>query len=246
MTEVIFLKKIICLFLSALLCISVTACSGIRSTEPVTTASVNTQTQTKKNKTANKAAEKTEKKQASSKKENTSKKSIDEKTVSETVKEKVFSSKNTKPSESRAETSRKKTTAKKKTTVRTTKVSSFSCYVTIECTSILDNMDKLKSGHEKYVPSNGVIMDSARIVVEEGQSVYDAVKSACSANSVKLNEQGSMYGKYIVGFNNIDEKDCGSQSGWVYTVNGSRPPKSCDKYTLKKGDKIIFSYICNF
>ncbi len=234
------------MFLSVLLCISVTACSGSRSSEPVTTASVNTPTQTKINKTTNKVAEKEEEKQVSSQKNNTVIKSIDEKTASETVKEKVFSSKNTKTSASRTETSRKKTTAKKKTTVRTTRVQSFSCYVTVECTSILDNMDKLKSGHEKYVPSNGVIMDSARIVVKEGKSVYDAVKSACSENSVKLNEQSSMYGKYIVGFNNIDEKDCGPQSGWVYTVNGSRPPKSCDKYTLKKGDKIIFSYVCNF
>lgn len=120
----------------------------------------------------------------------------------------------------------------------------ISCTVEIECKSILGNMDSLKKGHEAYVPSDGVIMSRVSVTVKNKSSAYDAVMLACEKQGVSVNSVNSAYGKYIAGFNNIDEKDCGAQSGWMYTVNGAYPSKSCDKYILKNHDSIAFTYTC--
>ncbi len=138
------------------------------------------------------------------------------------------------------------TTAKSTSTTKkeTTTSSTVSCTVTIECKSILSNMDSLKDGHEAYVPSDGIILDSYTVTVKNGATAYDALKQACSANSITINAESTSYGVYIAGFNNIDEKDCGGGSGWLYYINGSMPNKTCAKYTVKNGDSIVFSYTC--
>lgn len=145
-------------------------------------------------------------------------------------------------------TAAKTTKAPSKTTTKkvATTSSEISCTVTIECKSILNNMDNLKEGHEDYVPDDGVMLSNYSVTVENGDSVYDAVKSACSNNAININSQSSSYGVYIVGFNNIDEKDCGKESGWKYKVNGKYPSKSCNKYTVSNGDNIVFTYTCSY
>ncbi|MDE5916662.1 MAG: DUF4430 domain-containing protein, partial [Oscillospiraceae bacterium] len=46
--------------------------------------------------------------------------------------------------------------------------------VTIEitCTSVLDNMDMLDSGLEKYIPDNGVILEKTEYKIKENDTVY--------------------------------------------------------------------------
>lgn len=51
-------------------------------------------------------------------------------------------------------------------------------------------------------------------------------------------------GTYVVGINNLDEKDCGSASGWMYKVNGTAPMTSCGKYKMDSGDNLVFYYVC--
>lgn len=136
------------------------------------------------------------------------------------------------------------TTTKKIITTTSTANSAVNCTVEIECKKILNNMDKLKSGHEDFIPPNGLIMSTCSVTVDSGSSAYDAVKAACSKNNVTINAKNSAYGTYIAGFNNIDEMDCGRQSGWIYSVNGKTPSKSCDKYTVSSGDSIVFSFTC--
>ncbi len=120
------------------------------------------------------------------------------------------------------------------------------CTVTVECKSILSDMDSLKSGHESYVPSDGYIINGYSITVPGGSTAYDAVISACEKQDIPVNTSSGSFGKYIAGFNNIDEKDCGSQSGWTYTINGESPSVGCDSYTLSDGDSVEFSYICSY
>ena len=105
-------------------------------------------------------------------------------------------------------------------------------------------MDDLKAGHEDFVPHDGYIIRSHSVTLKHGATAYDAVKEACDENGVRLNAVSSSYGTYVAGINNIDEKDCGSQSGWIYKVNNVSPSKSCAKYKLKNGDAITFSYVC--
>ena len=50
---------------------------------------------------------------------------------------------------------------------------------------------------------------------------------------------------YIEGINNLYEFDCGSESGWMYKVNGWFPNYGCSAYPLKDGDVIVWCYTCN-
>lgn len=126
----------------------------------------------------------------------------------------------------------------------TTEYSQITCDVKIECSVILDNMDNLKAGHSGYVPADGVILKTYAVTLPAGSTAYDALEKACEENKIKINAQKTSYGVYVAGINNIDEKDCGKSSGWVYSVNDVFPQKSCGRYMLSKGDRVVFSYTC--
>lgn len=161
-----------------------------------------------------------------------------------------------------AETTTKETTAKPSTTktqtttkkkkITTTKVKkkkktdTVTCTVTVECKSILDHMDELKEGHEEFVPDDGYIIKNYTYKAKAGYTAYDALKSACNNNDIKLTAQKTSYGVYISGINNLDEFDCGKQSGWMYSVNGIMPNTTCGNVTVDDGDSIVFTYVCTF
>lgn len=105
-------------------------------------------------------------------------------------------------------------------------------------------MSSLKSGHASYVPDDGIILEAYFVTLDAGATAYDALEKACSDNSIKLTAVRSSYGIYVSGINNFDEKDCGSSSGWLYSVNGKYPSKSCGKYKLSEDDTVVFLYTC--
>ena len=145
-----------------------------------------------------------------------------------------------------AKTTAKQTTAKPSTTKKkqTATQAESCCYITVECKSVLKKMDKLKEGHEEFVPSNGIIISKTKCAFEDSDSVYDVLEKVCKNKGVKLTSRNTTYGVYVSGINNLDEFDCGKQSGWVYTVNGSSPAYSCGKYTVKEKNEIVFKYVC--
>ena len=145
-----------------------------------------------------------------------------------------------------------KTTVKLTTSKATTKKNEptvndeISCTLNVECKSILNNMDKLKDGHSEYVPANGYIIKGYTYTAKAGFTAYDALKKACEDNGIKLTAKSSMYGTYVSGINNIDEFDCGSQSGWMYSINGNRPNVSASSQRVTDGDEITFEYVCEY
>ena len=139
-------------------------------------------------------------------------------------------------------TTSKATTKKNEPTVN----DEISCTLNVECKSILNNMDKLKDGHSEYVPANGYIIKGYKYTAKAGFTAYDALKKACEDNGIKLTAKSSMYGTYVSGINNIDEFDCGSQSGWMYSINGNRPNVSASSQRVTDGDEITFEYVCEY
>lgn len=139
-------------------------------------------------------------------------------------------------------TTSKTTTKKNEPTVK----DEISCTLNVECKSILNNMDKLKDGHSEYVPANGYIIKGYKYTAKAGFTAYDALKKACEDNGIKLTAKSSMYGTYVSGINNIDEFDCGSQSGWMYSINGNRPNVSASSQRVTDGDEITFEYVCTY
>ncbi len=120
-----------------------------------------------------------------------------------------------------------------------------SCTITIVCDTILGNLDKLKDGKEAFVPSNGVILDVSEIQLENGDTVFDVLKRVCSLANIQLEYSYSAYESYYIeGINNLYEFDCGTQSGWMYKVNGVFPNVGCSACYLSDGDEIVFCYTC--
>ena len=167
-------------------------------------------------------------------------------TTSTTVAETTTKETTAKPSTTKTQTTTKK---KKITTTKVKKkkkTDTVTCTVTVECKSILDHMDELKEGHEEFVPDDGYIIKNYTYKAKAGYTAYDALKSACNNNDIKLTAQKTSYGVYISGINNLDEFDCGKQSGWMYSVNGIMPNTTCGNVTVDDGDSIVFTYVCTF
>lgn len=237
------MKKTVSVILAVLLCITLAGCSVSESTQRAPAGESTLSSQSRE--TASEARKETETK----KNKNFSDKSVTKPSEKKTD-NKGDEKSPEKSSEKGTKSTAKSSTAPAKTTAEpsasVSKPESVGCSVTIECKSILDNMEDLKPGHESFVPQNGIIMRRTAVTVKNGSTAYDALKAACDRQGVTMNVSGSVYGKYIVGFNNIDEKDCGKQSGWTYKVNDKSIWQSCDKYVVQDGDVIEFSFVCKY
>ena len=123
---------------------------------------------------------------------------------------------------------------------------SLSCTIEIRCDTILDNMQNLTDGKNAFVPASGVILSRSAVAFNDGETVFDVLKRACSYAGIQLEYSWTpMYDSYYIeGINNLYEFDCGEQSGWMYKVNGWFPNYGCSSYTLKDGDTIVWCYTC--
>lgn len=86
-------------------------------------------------------------------------------------------------------------------------------------------------------PENGIIAD-IDLTLPKNTSALTALKSALSKKNISLDESRG----YIRGINGLYEKQCGGTSGWMYSVNGTYPMISSDKYILSGGDKLEFVF----
>ena len=122
----------------------------------------------------------------------------------------------------------------------------YTCLFEIECRTILRNMDKLSKDKKECVPNDGVLF-SAETGFDKGESVYDILKRVCDENGIQLETSYSpaFATRYIEGIGNLYEFDCGTASGWMYTVNGEYMNYGCSSCIVSDGDKIAIRYTCN-
>ena len=130
--------------------------------------------------------------------------------------------------------------------VETTK-EKLTCTITIRCDTILNNMDNLDPAKAPYVPDNGVILREVTVEFEEGETVFDVLNRVCKQYNIPIEYSWTpVYDSYYIeGINNLYEFDCGSESGWMYKVNGWFPNYGCSSYYLTGGEKIVWCYTCN-
>lgn len=151
-------------------------------------------------------------------------------------------------------------TTKKTTAVSTTKqVRMLTCFIEISCKNVLENYNNLSENKRNFLPENGEILTKTQIAVPEGSTAFDVIKKACTVNVCTDNclycqksgiQLDYIYtpgydNYYIRGIHQIYEKDCGSQSGWMYCVNGVFPNYGCSQYKIQNGDTISFLYTCD-
>lgn len=85
----------------------------------------------------------------------------------------------------------------------------------------------------------GDVSFAGDVKVEDGDSVYDALK----ATGVSINARESQYGIYVAAIGGLAEKSAGGESGWKYSVGGVEPNCSCGKYILHGGEKIKWKFV---
>ncbi|MDR0886857.1 MAG: DUF4430 domain-containing protein [Clostridiales Family XIII bacterium] len=121
------------------------------------------------------------------------------------------------------------------------------CTFSIECGKILDNIAKLDPAKVGIVPKNGIIYAKQTVAFNEGDSAFDLLKRETRNNGIHLEftNTPAYNSAYIEGIANLYEFDCGSLSGWIYSVNGQFANNGSSNYKLKDGDSIEFHYTCD-
>ena len=232
------MKRSITLLLSVLMLFSFAACKGENTTqtEPLSSGSLSTASALQS---------------ASSSAASTTAAST---TASTTAESKAAST--TAASTTAEKTTAKKTEAETQKTEPETAERSPVCFVTIDCKNIKNNLSSLKKGKKAFVPQSGYILKDARVPFEEGESAFDALKRAfkenvctdnceyCQKGGIQLEFSFTPAYKsyYVEGIHQLYEKDCGSFSGWMFSVNGKFSDVSSSEYLLKAGDKVTFAF----
>ena len=127
------------------------------------------------------------------------------------------------------------------------KGTAYTCTFSIECSTILNNLDQLDPDKLEMVPSGGVILVKTTVTFYEGESVFDVLQRVCQQYGIHMESSWTpIYNSaYIEGIHNLYEFDCGSLSGWMYRVNGWYPNYGCSRYQLQDGDVVEWRYTCD-
>ncbi len=125
--------------------------------------------------------------------------------------------------------------------------SAYKCTVSVKCETLLEHKDELTDGVTEILPSDGIIISETEVAFEEGDSVFDVLFDITQEKEIHMEFVNTpLYGSaYIKGIANIYEFDCGSLSGWMYSVNGMFPNTGCSSVFVKNGDEIEWLYSCD-
>ena len=131
---------------------------------------------------------------------------------------------------------------------RIDKRTKHTCTFSIECSTILNNLDMLDPDKLDAVPSDGIILPAQTVTFYEGESVYDVLKRICAEKGIHMEASFTpMYNSaYVEGIHNLYEFDCGQASGWMYRVDGWYPNYGCSRYQLKQGETVEWRYTCAY
>ena len=123
----------------------------------------------------------------------------------------------------------------------------LTCTISISCATILEHLDELDPEKVELVPEDGWILAPVTVEFTAGQNVFDVLLATVKANAIHMEYQNTpMYETaYIEGIGNLYEFDVGSESGWMYAVNGWYPNYGCSRYVLQDGDTVEWVYTCD-
>ena len=110
-----------------------------------------------------------------------------------------------------------------------------------------ENSKKLinQDDRERAASSGGTLL-STKLSMKDTDTVYDALVTSCQAAGIEMGARDSIYDMYVYEIDSFKEFDSGSASGWMYSVNGSFPQRSCSDYKLSDGDRIVWTYVNDY
>ena len=123
----------------------------------------------------------------------------------------------------------------------------YTCTLSINCSTILDNLDLCDPEKADLVPEDGWVLQPISVTFYEGESVFNVLQRVCKRQKIHMEfENTPIYNSaYIEGIHNLYEFDVGELSGWMYKVNEGCPNYGCSRYQLKDGDVIDWVYTCD-
>lgn len=166
-------------------------------------------------------------------------------TPKEAAKKEKKADKGKQENDTSSETKGSKQNTDKKSEVKDKKIT---VSIQIRCDNLSNDMSKLTDeAKAPYIPSDGVILGKTKYKCKKGTTVYDVLYAVCRNNNIHIESSYTpVYGSYYVeGLNHLYEFDAGSESGWMYKVNGIYPDYGSSSYKLKDGDNIVWGYTCN-
>ncbi|MCR5522395.1 MAG: DUF4430 domain-containing protein [Clostridia bacterium] len=92
------------------------------------------------------------------------------------------------------------------------------------------------------LPSDGVILDT-KVELQDGDTALDVLKRAAQENNIEIKIKG---GNYVSSINGLKERQCGGNSGWLYSVNGEYPMTSSSAKPVRANDTVAFTYTVNY
>lgn len=122
-----------------------------------------------------------------------------------------------------------------------------SCTISIDCSTILNNLDQLDEEKLELVPEDGILLAETVVPLEEGDTVFDVLQRVTQEQKLQMEfSTAPLYdSKYIEGIANLYEMDCGPLSGWTFSVNGEFPTYGLNQHTLHDGDVVRLLYSCD-
>jgi len=122
-----------------------------------------------------------------------------------------------------------------------------SCYMSISCATVLENMELLDPEKVELIPSDGILFARKEVTFYEGESVFNVLQRELKQAGIQMEHSSTpiFNSAYIEGLANLYEMDCGPLSGWMYQVNGWYPNYGSSRYQLQPGDEIQWRYSCD-
>jgi len=117
----------------------------------------------------------------------------------------------------------------------------------IDCSTILDNLDSLDPSKVSIVPEDGWIMSPEEVAFEEGETVFDLLLRLTKDRKIHMEftKTPALNTNYVEGIANLYEFDCGELSGWTYKVNGEVLGTGSSNTKLGTGDIVEWRYTCD-
>lgn len=121
------------------------------------------------------------------------------------------------------------------------------CTLSVECTSILNNMEWLNPDKVELIPEDGIIYARKKVEFYQGESVFNVLLREMKKEKIHMEFKNTpaYNSSYVEAINNLYEFDCGELSGWMYKVNDWFPNYGSSRYALEDGDQIEWHYTCD-
>lgn len=122
------------------------------------------------------------------------------------------------------------------------------CTIEISCWTVAEDLSKLENEAViPYIPADGWILPRTEMEFTPGETVADILDRATWENDIQIEHrpEAAYGGMYVLGIGFLYAMDAGSESGWMYHVNGQFPNYGCSRYEVQDGDAIVWVYTCD-